>query len=164
MTRAGPHWWLWWIQPASETAGLRPRRAPISMRYSHRPRNRGHPSEEFAACSSGWRPDKSSAGVCPVRPRFRKPEEIAGASRLMIWQRKIFGLTKEILRPSGGLALRGYFPPCEISPNQSDAASFMILTIVSSTSCATPSSCGVLNSASRVVGFNVARMVLPPSS
>ena len=48
--------------------------------------------------------------------------------------------------------------------NQPDAASFMILTIVSSTSCATPFSCGVLNIASRVVGFNVARMVLPPSS
>ena len=38
----------------------------------------------------------------------------------------------------------------------------MILTIVSSTSCATSFSCGVLNIASSVVGFNVARMVLPP--
>ena len=45
-----------------------------------------------------------------------------------------------------------------------DAASFMILTNVSSTSCATPSSWGVLNIASRVVGFKMARMVLPPSS
>ena len=45
-----------------------------------------------------------------------------------------------------------------------DAASFMILTIVASTSCATPSNCGAWNIASRVVGFNVAKMVLPPSS
>jgi len=44
------------------------------------------------------------------------------------------------------------------------AASFMILTIMSSTSCATPSNCGVLNIASMAVGFKVARMVLPPSS
>ena len=44
------------------------------------------------------------------------------------------------------------------------AASCMILTIVCSTSCATRSSCGVLNIASRVVGFSVAKMVLPPSS
>jgi len=35
--------------------------------------------------------------------------------------------------------------------NQPNAAFFMILTIVASTSCATPSSCGVLNIASRVV-------------
>src|ERR1035437_5007407 len=48
--------------------------------------------------------------------------------------------------------------------HQTAAASFMILTIAASTSCATPFSCGVLNSASRVVGFKVARMVLPPSS
>jgi len=48
--------------------------------------------------------------------------------------------------------------------NQPDAASFMILTIVSSTSCATPFSCGTLNIARRVVGFKVARMVLPSSS
>ena len=48
--------------------------------------------------------------------------------------------------------------------HQPAAASFMILTIAASTSCATPFSCGVLNSASRVVGFKVARMVLPPSS
>jgi hypothetical protein len=40
----------------------------------------------------------------------------------------------------------------------------MILTIVSSTSRATPSSCGALNIARRVVGFKVARIVLPPSS
>jgi hypothetical protein len=48
--------------------------------------------------------------------------------------------------------------------NQPAAASFMILTIVFSTSCATPSSCGALNIARRVVGFKVARTVLPPSS
>ena len=48
--------------------------------------------------------------------------------------------------------------------HQLAAASFMILTIVASTSCATPLSWGVLNIASRVVGFKVARMVLPPSS
>jgi hypothetical protein len=48
--------------------------------------------------------------------------------------------------------------------NQLDAASFMILIIVSSTSCATLCSCGVLNIARRVVGFKVARMVFPPSS
>ena len=48
--------------------------------------------------------------------------------------------------------------------NQPDAASFMILTIVPSTSCATRSSCGALNIARRVVGFNVAMMALPPSS
>ena len=47
--------------------------------------------------------------------------------------------------------------------NQPDAASLMIFTIVCSTSCATPSSCGELNIASRVVGFKVARMVWPPS-
>ena len=45
-----------------------------------------------------------------------------------------------------------------------DAASFMILTIVASTSCATPSNCGAWNIASRVVGFKVAKIVLPPSS
>src|ERR1035437_4954749 len=44
------------------------------------------------------------------------------------------------------------------------AASFMILTIVSSTSCATPFSFGVLNNASRMVGFHAARIVLPPRS
>lgn len=44
------------------------------------------------------------------------------------------------------------------------AASVMILTIVVSISCATSFSCGVLNMASRVVGFSVARIVLPPSS
>ena len=49
-------------------------------------------------------------------------------------------------------------------PNQLEAASFMIFTIVCSTSCATPSSCGALNIARSVVGFKVARMVLPPSS
>jgi len=47
---------------------------------------------------------------------------------------------------------------------QPDAASVIILTMVISTSFATPSSCGALNIARRVVGFNVARMVLPPSS
>src|ERR1035437_5586658 len=47
---------------------------------------------------------------------------------------------------------------------QPDAASFMILTIASSTSCATPSNCGVSNIASNVVGFKVARMVLSPSA
>src|ERR1017187_3808526 len=51
-----------------------------------------------------------------------------------------------------------------VPANQPDAASFIIFTIVSSTSCATPSSCGVLNIARRVVGFKVARMALPPSS
>ena len=51
-----------------------------------------------------------------------------------------------------------------IGLDQSDAASCMILTIVFSTSCATPFSCGVLNIASSAVGFNEARMVLPPSS
>ena len=51
-----------------------------------------------------------------------------------------------------------------VPANQADAASFIIFTIVSSTSCATPSSCGVLNIARRVVGFKVARMALPPSS
>ena len=48
--------------------------------------------------------------------------------------------------------------------NQAEAASFIIFTIVSSTSCATPSSCGVWNIARRVVGFKVARIVLPLSS
>src|SRR5712692_8378715 len=36
---------------------------------------------------------------------------------------------------------------------QPDAASFMILIVVFLTSCATPSSCGTLNIARRVVGF-----------
>src|ERR1700680_456509 len=58
--------------------------------------------------------------------------------------------------------------PLEVCPSvpahQPDAASFMIFTIVSSTSCATSSSCGALNIARSVVGFKVARMVLPPSS
>ena len=48
--------------------------------------------------------------------------------------------------------------------NQREAASSMIARIVASTSCATWASCGVLNIASRVVGFRVASMVLPPSS
>jgi len=39
-----------------------------------------------------------------------------------------------------------------------------IATIVSSTSRATDSSCSALNKASRVVGFKVARNVLPSSS
>jgi hypothetical protein len=47
---------------------------------------------------------------------------------------------------------------------QPDAASFMILTMVFSTSFSTPSDFSALNIARRVVGFNVARMVLPPSS
>ena len=45
-----------------------------------------------------------------------------------------------------------------VPANQADAASFMILTIVSSTSCATPFSCGGLNIASRAVGFKLASM------
>jgi hypothetical protein len=44
--------------------------------------------------------------------------------------------------------------------NQPSAASFMILTIVFSTSCATPFSWGVLNIPDRGVGFNVANMGL----
>src|SRR5579863_3148149 len=36
---------------------------------------------------------------------------------------------------------------------QPDAASFMILLVLFSTSCATPSGCGTLNIARRVVGF-----------
>ena len=55
-------------------------------------------------------------------------------------------------------------PPFKDLPNYSAAASFMILRIVASTSCATPSSDGVLNIASRLVGFKVARTALPPSS
>ena len=47
---------------------------------------------------------------------------------------------------------------------RSCAASFMMLRIVSSTSRATPSSCGSLNIARRVVGFSAVNMVLPPSS
>ncbi len=54
--------------------------------------------------------------------------------------------------------------PVEQQANQPEAASFMILTIVSSTSCATASSCGTLNIARRAVGFKVASVVLPPSS
>ena len=51
-----------------------------------------------------------------------------------------------------------------VTANQPAAASFMILTIVSFTSYATPSSCDALNIARREVGFKVARTVLPPSS
>ena len=40
-------------------------------------------------------------------------------------------------------------------------ASCMILVIVSSTSCATPCNCGVLNIASITVGFKVASTVFP---
>ena len=44
--------------------------------------------------------------------------------------------------------------------NQPAAASFIILIMASSTSCATGSSCGTRNIARRAVGFTVARMVL----
>ena len=51
-----------------------------------------------------------------------------------------------------------------VSAHHMDAASMMILPRVASTSCATSVSCGVLNIASRVVGFKVARVVLPSCS
>jgi hypothetical protein len=47
---------------------------------------------------------------------------------------------------------------------QPDAVSVMILTIASSTSFATPSSCGESNIARRMVGLRDANIVLPPSS
>ena len=48
--------------------------------------------------------------------------------------------------------------------NQPDAVSVMIFTIVSSTSFATPSSCGESNIPRRMVGLRDANIVLPPSS
>jgi hypothetical protein len=49
------------------------------------------------------------------------------------------------------------------SPDQLVAASCMILTIVASTSCATPDNSGRPNIPSIAVGFMVASIVFPPS-
>jgi Multicopper oxidase len=89
----------------------------------------------------------------PVRPTRRDSSALDRSAR----RSRRPWLHYELLKPSR-------LSKIQKPANQRTAASCIILTIVSSTSCATDCSCGSLNMARSVDGFSVARTVLPFSS